>query len=319
MTLNTALVDAALGEYYRQNREGLITNIYYGDESTKYMTKRPGVKHELVGTGVIIDELHQAFQPDFLPKSEAEFTPIINSVYGWMIDLEFKNFEALESKWMGWTVDEKLLAKGALVDTTLGRFLWSEIIKKAKEERELLAGSAERVAPTTGVAGAANAAWDGFLTVISDVITAGGGINVINTGGIGTTGSFAKVEGFMRAIPVKYRNATDKTLCSYKVQENVAADFRVSYPYQSAATDGAPNPTFIGTMSKLQPLISFGTSERLLHTAKDNFLYMFDFVEGPDTPTYQIIPQIGKLQIRIQGKLGYGFDDPRKVYVNDQV
>ena len=318
MTLDITTVTTALGDYFRKNRQTLMGSMYYDMESYKYMTKIPGVKDELVGIGVVIDELHQAFQCDFVPKTNAEFTPVINKVHPWMIDVEFKCWETLEQTYLGWLLEEKQLAAGKPQDTTLGRFLWDQIIQKAKEERELYAGTAQRVAPTTGVPGAVTAAWDGFLTVLADLITAGAGVNIIPTGAIVPVGAFTQVEGFMRSLPPKYRNISDKVLTSYAISENVDVDFRNQFPYQVASGDRVTASRFTGTNATLQPLISMGTSGRLLFTPKSNFLHMFDFIDGPDTSTYQVIQDIGKVKIRIQGKLGFGFDNPREVFCNDQ-
>lgn len=317
--IDISAVNTALGAYHRQHSTELTAQLMLKPESFDFMTPVPGVKDQHTSVGVDVGEVTQAYQCAFVPKKDNTAFPIIGKVHPWMIDLEYDCMDDLERSYMGWVLEEKQLAAGKPTDTTLGRFLWSMAIEKALEEREIYAGTAERVTPTPGTAGDADGAWDGFLTIIADLITAGAPVNIIPTGSLAAVaGTFDKIEGFVKGIHPQFQNRSPFILSSHTVAQNAMQDFRAQYPYQVSQAETLKSPVFLNTQLKLKGLTSMASSKRLIYTEKRNFLYMFDFVDGPSSSVYQVIMDIDKVKIRIKGKLGFKFKDARHLWVNDQ-
>lgn len=308
-------LNAGLGSYFRQNREELVTRLFQKPESFAEMTATPGVKDELVHGGMDISEVTQAFQCDWTPKGSASIYPMINKVHPWKIDVEFDCLEDLERSWAGWAVEEGKDYK----DQTIFRYVLELIIKKALEEREMYAGIGVRTSPTTGIAGAAINAWDGFLTVIADLITAGV-LSPIVTGPIVAAGAFSQIEDFVRALPIQYQRQGGSILSAISVAQDVMVDFRNQFPTQIMPGSGVSMPKFLDTNVGLKGLLSMAGSQRLLYTPKDNFLYMYDIVNEVSTNLFKVSDaQPRKIQIYTEGKLGFGFKNYEKIFVNDQV
>lgn len=317
MAIDISAVNTALGAYHRVHSKELQGQLMYKPESFDFMTPVPGVKDQKTRSGINMDEVTQAYQPAFLPKGDVDAFPIIGKVHPWMIDVEFKDFDTMEQSYMGWVLEEKALAQGKPQDTTLGKYLWSQMVAKALEERELYAGTGNRVAPTPGTAGDADEAWDGFLTVIADLVTAGAPLNIIPTGALtAIAGMFDKIEGFVKGIHPQFRNQSPYILSSYFVAQSAMQDFRANYPYGIAQGDGLKSPVFLDSDIKLRGLTSMATSERLIYTPKQNFEYMFDMIDNPST--FQLVQDIDKIKVRFKGKLGFSFKDSRKLWINDR-
>lgn len=317
MAIDITAVNTALGAYHRKHSVELQGQLLFKPESFDYMTPVPGVKDQKTSVGLDMDEVTQAYQPAFLPKGNVEAFPIIGKVHPWMIDVEFKDFDEMEQSWMGWVLEEKALAQGKPQDTTLGRFLWNLMLQKALEERELYAGTGNRVTPTPGVAGDADSAWDGFLTIIADLVTAGAPLNIIPTGALTSIpGMFDKIEGFVKGIHPQFRNQSPYILSSYAVSQGAMQDWRANYPYSFNQGDGLKSPVFLDSNIKLRGLTSMATSERLIYTPKQNFEYMFDMIDNPST--FQLVSDIDKIKVRLKGKLGFSFKDSRKLWINDR-
>lgn len=146
-------------------------------------------------------EVLQSFQTTFTPKGGVTFTPKPIQLFNVKVDEAFYP-DALKNSWLGFMVDNSL-------DRTqmpfVKWFIEQYVLKQITTDIIKNMYAASYVAPTPGVAGAANQAFDGLKKIINLGIS-GGSIVPIPTGAPSATPEtwVNQVEGFTAQIPEVY-------------------------------------------------------------------------------------------------------------------
>ncbi len=301
-----------LGAYHRKHSGHILTRLYEKSESENYMTTIPGVKDEYVGISASIDEVLQAWQCDWTPKGTVTLDPIKNKVRPVKVNLEFSCLEELERSYAGHLIDESKKAK----DYPIFAYIIDLIVKQLNEDKELNAAKAVFATPTSGTAGAASASFDGFLTTLSGLITAGS-VTPIVTGALSASGLFDKVETFVLAIPSKYRKRGGVVLMSDTRANQLYIDHRTEFG--ATYVPGQPfNIKIANTNITVKGLVSMEGSDRFLFTPKSNFLRLIDTNKGDGFNEFHVETLKGKVFIFWNGKIGYGFNRPEEIFCNEQ-
>lgn len=310
--ITTTELAAALGDYSRKQGPKLLTRLYQKTESENYMTTIIGVKDEYVGTTVDISELMQAFQCGWTPKGVVAINPIINKVRPYKVDLDFECLEKLQRSY-----ESSLFEEGKKPsEQPIAEYIMKLMIDKLTEEKELNAALAEYVAPTTGVAGSAANAFDGFLTTLKGLITAGS-VTPITTGALSAAGLFDTLEEFVTEIPALYRKKGGVLLMSDTRATQLYIDHRNSF-----STTYYPDKPFMikfaNTAITAVGLTSMEGSDRVLMTPKSNFYRMIDIHDSITKGAIQVENNKRGLSIWFDGKIGYGFGRTEEIFCNEQ-
>ena len=147
-------------------------------------------------------EVLQAFQKDFTPKGSVTFTPKEIPLFNVKVDLDFTP-DDLKNQWLQF-----------MIDTNTDRTTWPIVrwirdvflMKQIQTDLEKNFYGAVRAVPTSGVASAASAAFNGVKKVINAGITAGT-ITPIATGAPSATKTTwcTQIESFCEAVPELYQ------------------------------------------------------------------------------------------------------------------
>lgn len=307
-------LNAALGAYHRTHSKEILMKLRQKSESEQYMSSVPGVKDEYVATALNMSEVLQAFQCDWTPKGTAAMTPIINKVRPVKVELEIDCLEELQRSYAGWLVDEGKDPQ----DQPITAYIFQELINKIVEEKELNAANAVYAAPTPGTPGAAATAFDGFLTTLQGLITAGA-VTPITTGALPANGAglFDIVEEFVTSIPALYRKRGGVLLMSDLRATQLYIDHRTNFA--TTYVPGQPFEVKFGNTSiTAKGLVSMDGSDRLLYTPKSNFIRMYDVNDAPNVSEVHVQQDKRKLCIWWDTKIGYGFKHVEEIFTNDQ-
>lgn len=314
--INTTALVAALGAYFRKNDTTLITKLYQEVDSKEFTTLVTGIQDELVSARASVSELLQAYQCDWTPKGTVVLDPIINKVRPLKMDFELECIEDLERTYEAFLIQEGVKA----TDQPLVKFLWENvIIPQLIEDIALNEATAQYAAPVSGVAGAAAAAFDGYLTVIADLITAGA-LTPITVGALNATNIFDKTEQFVLSIPALYRKKGGMVLMSDTHANELFNDYRNTFPF-SYATDKPFSVKLSNTNITVKGVLGMEGSDRFIFTPKRNFIRMIDVVditEGGDVNQYVEVQQDKRVVCMfLQAKLGFGFRNVEELFVSD--
>lgn len=217
----------------------------------------------------------------------------------------------------------------------------NEIYPTLQHDMEMkVAFNAEAVTPTTGVAGTTIGAVDGMGTVIKDAIVAGAAAptnpinaiapsNVISTEEFTESTIYDKLTAFLKAIPVLHRNQITSIQCAPELVEMYAMDVMNRFgnsgccdlsPITNDGLATAARQTKIFPFNvTLQGLPSMTGSQRIIASSMKNNLIWGRKRGESVLPTMQ-----WESQKRVLSAFGdfhrfYGFEDGRRLFVNEQV
>lgn len=311
----TALV-AALGAYFRKNDTSLIAKMYQMVDSKEFTTLVTGIKDELVSARASVSELLQAFQCEWTPKGIVVIDPVINKVRPLKMDFELECIEDLERTYEGYLIEEGVKAS----DQPFVKWLWENVvIQQLIEDIALNEALAQYAAPVSGVAGAASNSFDGYLTVIADLITSSA-LTPITVGALNATNIFDKTEQFALSIPALYRRKGGMVLMSDTNANLLFNDYRNTFPF-SYATDKPFNVKLSNTNITVKGVLGMEGSDRFVFTPKKNFIRMIDVVdisEEGDINQYVEVQQDKRvICMFLEAKLGFGFRNVEELFVSD--
>lgn len=314
--LNLSTLVAQLGAYFRQKDPRIITRMYQEPDSAGFTTLRTGIKDELVSTSAKIGELLQAFQCGWTPKGTVVMDPIINKTFPVKWEVEIDCLEELERTYEAYLYQEgKTVREQPFVNWLIENVIIPQVI----EDIALNEASATYAAPVSGTPGAAASSFDGYLTVVQDLITAGA-LTPIAIGAINPTNIHSQSEAFVKAIPARYRNKGGQMLMSDTNACHLFEDYRNTFPF-SYATDKPFMVKLSNTNIMARGVVGMEGSDRFIFTPKSNFIKMIDVVDvsdaGDNRQFLQVDTDKRKICLWVEGKIGFGFLNVEELFVSD--
>lgn len=305
----TALA-AALGAYHREHRDELVTEILLDDDFTQDMEVMDDVTDELPLPSMALTDLIKPADPvNFTPTANAlAFGARTLKVRGIKVDLLLIP-QVLEKTWLG-----KMKSAKDPVDMPFEAFIMSYINSKIKENLRLQAiyRGVYNAAGTTPLT-----TMDGYLKLIADEITATN-IAPIVTGAVTSANVVDKIEQTYDGLGEAYKGASTIMKCNPQIfdwyNRKYRLDFGGNQDYKGMKSMRRP---IDGTNCELVREPGLGTSQRLICTPAENFVYGVDTANGY---TMDVQKFNRSLKILIDLKAGVQLKEihARALAVNDQ-
>jgi hypothetical protein len=307
----TALA-TALGNYHREHRDELAAEVLLDEDFTEGMEVLDDVTDEIPLPNIgITDIVQPGADKDFNPTEDAlKFGARILKVRDCKVDLLLEPW-LLEKTWLG-----KMKKASDPLDMPFEKFIFDYINSKIRENMRLKAiYKGVYNAAGTGPADTMN----GFLKILADEIT-GAKITPVVTGVITSSNVIDKVEATHDALGEVYKGVPTIMKCNSTIFTWYCRKYRLDFG-SNTDYNGQPIKKRVqidGTNCELVAEPGFGSSQRLVTTKADNFVYGTDSTSG-----YSVDIQKAdrKLKVLIDFKSGVEFKEihARGLAVNDQV
>lgn len=225
----TITIDAAAASLNRHHivyDNTIHQTVKNGIELEQYM--RPVVcDHTYTAASAEVSDVLQAYQCDFTPNNDIDFTAIDNSLERMKVDIVFE-CDQLDEFYDSWRVEwvEDGLARD---QWTFPRYVYENfIMPKLIENLDTVSFSGIYVAPTAGTAGLTVNACTGIEKKIQDAVT-DGKLTPIPTGALVANTMVNQVETFCDAIPRPYRKMAGVILMSETNADKYWRDYRAKF------------------------------------------------------------------------------------------
>lgn len=309
MAQDLSALASALGAYYRDRKQDVLSKLYAAEDMRKYFTVVSGVQDEYVMTEMLFDELTQPYQKAWTPKGTATFKPEILKNRGVKVDFTFEP-KSLEATWIGY-----LKTNGSSPEEyPFVQFIYDKLMEKVARELNNTTINGVYAAPTAGTAGAAIDSFNGLLKIVTDAITATK-ITPIATGALSAANIRTKVEQMVDALPTEHRDQELVMLMSPSWARAYhrlnRADFGTNIDYKSGET-----MVDFTNVKIVSPLYMNGSSRMIITPAANLFL----LEDGVNEEEKMIVQQNRReLEVMMDFKRGVGFGIIENfVWTNDQ-
>ena len=309
MAQNLTALATALGAYYRDKKAEVLGKLYAAEDMRKYFNVVSGVQDEYVMTEMLFDELTQPYQKDWTPKGTATFTPEILKNRPVKVDFTLEP-KALEATWLGY-----LKTNGSSAEEyPFVQYIYERLIEKVARELNNTTINGVYVAPTAGTAGAAIAAFNGLLKIVTDAITATK-ITPIATGALSTSNIRTKVEQMVDALPTEHR---DQDLVLLMSPSWARAYFRLNRTDFGANIDYKPGETMVDfTNVKIVTPQYMNGSSRMIITPAANLFLLEDGVNEEERMIIEAEKRVINIMMDFKRGVGFGIIEDY-VWTNDQ-
>lgn len=307
--LNVTPLNTDLGAYYRQRKNEIMQKLYANEDARKLFTVVTGVQDEYVMTELEVQEMIQPYQSGWTPKGEVKFKPETIKVRPVKVDFPFTP-KKLEATWLGY-----LKTNGSKPEEyPFVQYIYEQILVKVAREVNNVTINGVYVAPTTGTAGSAAAAFNGLLKVVTDAITASK-ITPITTGAITSSNVVDKIEAIVDGIPGDQRSQPLTMLMSPTLRtmyfRKRRGDFGSNIDYKA----GEEMVDF--TNVRIVSPTYMNASQRVIVTSPNNLLLLEDGVNEEENIIVQANRRELELMMDFKRGVGFGIIDGM-VWTNDQ-
>jgi hypothetical protein len=214
---------AALNRHHIVYDKMIHTTVKKEIELERYL-KPVTTAHTYTAASAEIQDLVQAYQPDFTPNSQTDFKAVDNPLERMKVDIQFEadELDQFYDTWMAeWVEDGK-----SRKEWSFPRYIYDKhVIPKIIENLDFISFNGVRAAPVAGTAGVKVGSANGLKKKIADAITAGL-VTPIATGVLGSATMVNQVETFCDSIPVVYRNLPGVILMSDTNAKKYVRDYR---------------------------------------------------------------------------------------------
>jgi hypothetical protein len=310
-SIDISALATALGAYHREHRDELVAEILLDEDFTSDMEVMDDITDELpLPSLALTDLIKPANATTFSPTANAlAFNARTLKVRGIKVDLQLIP-QVLEKTWLG-----KMKKANDPWDLPFEAFIMDYINSKIKENLRLKAiwkgdYNAAGTTPETTM--------DGFLTLIADEITATN-ITPIVTGAITSTNVVDKLELTYDGLGEAYKGVPTIMKVNPQIYDWYNRKYRVDFgsnqDYKGMKSMRRP---LDGTLCELVREPGLGTSQRVITSVKENFVYGVDSANGYSMDVQKFDRT---LKILIDFKAGVNFKEihARALAVNDQV
>lgn len=306
----TALA-AALGAYHQEHRDELVSELLLDEDFTADLNVMDDVTDELPLPSLALDDLTKPADPTtFSPTaSSLNFSARILKVRGIKVDLLLIP-QVLEKSWLG-----KMKKSNDPMDMPFEKFIMNYINSKITSELRLKSvykgiynGAGTTPADTM----------TGFLKLIADEITATN-ITPVVTGAITSTNVVDKLEATYDALGEAYKGKPTIMKVNPQIfdwyNRKYRVDFGTNQDYKGMAKLRRP---LDGTMCEIVREPGLGTSQRVIASPVENFVYGVDSASGY-TLDVQKFDRSLKILIDLKAGVQFAQIHARALAVNDQV
>jgi hypothetical protein len=307
-----------LGAYCQEHRDILISEILLNENFEEKFEIMDDITDELPLPSLNMTSIVKPANPTtFSPTANAlKFGARILKVRGCKVDLQLVP-QVLEKTWLG-----KMKKANDPWDMPFEAFIFKYIIEKAREDVHLngVFKGVYNAAGTTPID-----TMDGFLELIADEITATA-ITPVVTGAITSVNVVEKLLAVYDAIGEAYKNKPSVMKVNAQIFDWYARKFAPVLNTSLVATDvaaGLANPLLrqmplSGSNAILQREPGLGTSQRVMCSPKENFVYGCDTLNDF---SFDVQKFDRTIKILIDFKAGVNFKEVhgRALAVSDQV
>jgi hypothetical protein len=310
-SIDISALATALGAYHREHRDELVAEILLDEDFTQDLEVMDDVTDELPLPSLALTDLIK-------PANATTFSPTANAlafgartlkVRGIKVDLQLIP-QVMEKTWLG-----KMKKSTDPWDLPFEAFIMQYINSKIKENLRLQAiyKGVYNAAGTTPVT-----TMDGFLKLIADEITATT-IAPIVTGAITSTNVVDKLELTYDGLGDAYKGVPTIMKVNSQIfdwyNRKYRTDFGSNQDYKGMQRMRRP---LDGTLCELVREPGLGTSQRVITSVKENFVYGVDSANGYSLDVQKFDRT---LKVLIDFKAGVNFKEinARALAVNDQV
>lgn len=309
-SLDISELETKLGEYYRENRNVLIREKLFDDDIKTTYNVMDDVTDEVPLPSLTIGAVVKpATLGGFTPKADAvAFDARTLKVRPWQVDIEIIPEQVYKS-WLGMLKSNK-----DIYQMPFEEYILADLISKAKEELLLqtIYNGVHNASGTNALAVA-----DGYKKHIADALTASE-ITAIVTGALTAENIIDKVELVADGLGEAYTKMATEIHVSDLNFKRYVRKYRGLF---GGNTDyigmNRDRVAIDGSNAILVRKPEMGVSNRIIHTAKDNFYMGINSSEF----VLNVEKHKRKLFIMLDGKIGTQFAEMRNkaIAVNDQV
>lgn len=320
MAISTTNIVAALGAFYRANKNILITDLYMGLDVLDRFTIQEGVSDELPLPKITMANIVQ-------PGNDSTFNPTANAIgvgarilktRNWKVDLTI-NPRALVKTWLGFTKQPGTRQ----TKIPLEQYIMMEIKKQIQQELRML--SLYRGVHNGAGTGAIDVC-NGLLKLVADEITATN-LTPVVTGAITSSNVVDKILAVYDAMDEPYKNAENgQVLVNSTIFDWYTRKLNPLFTANLVSTSegGAIQKRKInevqleGTNYMLKREPGLGTSQRIISTLKENLHMGIDTESDYNNFDFQVFNR--DIKVLVDGTIGVQMAqaDNKAIRVNDQ-
>jgi len=309
--INIQEVAAEFGQYIETNMKDVFTQILYKTNIERFMRTIPNVRGIFKMTTSHFEEITQPFQKNWTPKGGVAFKPEEIQMRRMKIDFPW-NVDDLFDSWLAWMYDQEGKDRK---DLTISRFILSEVLRKAQEERSLIAVNGVYAEPTIGTAGDALDSADGILKILND-FEANTKSNLIETVSFDTN-PFDAMLGFIRGMkPESIRRCQNRVFADVSLIYDIVDDYEANN--QNKSIELSDNDGIISIKIPKTPVTVVGieemNSKRVFATPQNNFLRLIDQVQ--DIGKFDVESEKRNLNLLVDYSAAWGFGSGNFVWSN---
>lgn len=320
VTLDTA--PAALNQFAAVFAKEIQQKFRQGLEFENQMRVR-ACDHTYSAPNAVPTEVLQAYQWQFTPKGDVNFSAVENTLQRIKIDI-ILTADDLEEFWDSWAVDWVEIGLDPL-EWTFPRYMYEQVYTpKILEEMNQNAWSGVYQAPVAGTPGASINSVDGYKKKIEDAVLAGD-LTEYATGALVEGTMVNQMESWIDSLPIPYRDAPGNIRMSPSNAKKYFRNYRSAFGYGAGVDNNANNELRIEmTKKKIVPINALEGSDRIFFypTVTNNAIW--GTRRANNGKRYPVYPQIRweKRQRTVEGSAEiyrfYGFEFWDHLFVNDQ-
>ena len=303
-------LSAALGAYHREHRDELVSELLLDEDFTADLNVMDDVTDELPLPSLALDDLTKPADPvNFTPSASVlNFSARILKVRGIKVDLLLIP-QVLEKSWLG-----KMKKSSDPMEMPFEKFIMNYINSKITEElrlKSLYKGvyNAAGVTPTDN--------FNGFLKLIADEILAVK-IAPVVTGAITAVNVVDKLELVYDALGEAYKGKPTIMKVNTQIFDWYNRKYRVDFgSNQDYKGMQRMRRALDGTMCELVREPGLGTSQRVIASPVENFVYGVDSASGYNMDVQKFDRSL-KILIDLKAGVQFAQIHARALAVNDQ-
>lgn len=191
-------------KYIKLVRSNLGTLPMPADQTSSLFNTITGISDKATGFNLLLDELSQAAQDDFVSKGNFTFSPETQPVYDVEFNYIFRDLKKLERNWIGMITNST--APSDPVKLSFVAFILNECLKKLVVERDQRRMCGIRVEPVQGVPGKSINGSNGLFTMVREAVSNSLKIKSFPFGPTNSSNIVAHIKNGTALIPALWRN-----------------------------------------------------------------------------------------------------------------
>lgn len=323
----TITIDAAaelLNYHHHTLKAEIKTEILEGLELESLISGAQSEGDTYTCERITAGEILQPYQSGYTAKGSISDSESLIRVRPFKTDFDFSEAD-LEKYFIRWRAQWFEAGKDPM-EWSFPKYITDKVIvPKILSEMNYNAWNGVYAAPTPPTPGASVDSVDGFKKVIADKVTAGT-INVLASGAFTASTIRENVESFCDLLPDHVRGKGGRMLMSFSNRLKYARDYRDEFYANNSGimpNNNQDRPIYVdGLNVELMGVRAMGASNRFIfipNSELDNMIYVsrMGYPTLPEFIFKSSNPRVLHMSSTIYR--GYGFEDPKNIWVNNQV